>query len=406
VTLVLQNVHAALRCAGKGAVITSRAGLTPATLPNPHLDGMMALWDRRVQGPGTDFLAKAGLYSHTFRTVPARSEWPDLLACAQRSSGHFQLSPLFLGALPTLLDPNLPIELRFPVPLRDLVLFLMSVSVSRFVDLRHPKRAETLEQAAQFEASGIYFRTHEQAIRELEITLTLVSKGLVGKSLPLGVDFGSPSEVLARLASTEVSIWPPSLGSAVREAAGGLLFLDVWAATRRLEKALARPAEVASGGPYANLWSAHFEQVIQEAINHSPWKPSPRMADLRGVHLTVDGAAITDIDAIGEKDGRVLLVSCKCVPMSDAWGRGEYGAVINVASAVDKAVTDWADRIAKFGDRPRGDNYDFSSFEKIVGVVTLPSVPWTAADASVAEVAPGLRSAVSASELDAWTMGR
>lgn len=406
ITLVMQNVHAALRCVGKGAVITSREGLTPTTVPNAHLDEMMALWDRRVQGPGYSFLAEAGLYTHRFRTVPARSEWPDLLACAQRSEGRFKLSPLFLGALPTLLDPNLPLGLRFPTPVCDLVLLLMSVSVSRILDLRRPKSAETREQTAQFEASGIYFKTHDHAVHDLELTLALMREGLVGKFIPAGVSFGTPHEVLARLASTEVSLWPPSLGPAIREAADRLVFVDVWAATQRLEKALARPSEVAASSPFAKLWSTHFEKVVQEAIDNSAWKPSKRIADIRGVQLSIDGNWVTDIDAIGEKDGRLLLVSCKCVPMSEAWGRGEYGAVLNVASAVDKAVTDWADRVGKLRKRPHGDNYDFSAFGEIIGVVTLPTVPWTAADASIAEVAPGLRAAVSASELDAWITGR
>ena len=330
--LVMQNVHAALRCAGKGAIITSREGLTPATVPNPLLDGMMALWDRRMQAPGYGLLAEAGLYTHRFRTIPDRTEWPDLLACAQRSEGRFKLSPLFLGALPALLDDNLPLDLRYPTPLCDLVLLLMSVSVGRILDLKHAKRLGTREQIAQFEASGINFRTRDQVVHELDLTLALMREGLVGKFIPEGVAFGSSQEVLARLASTEVSLWPPSFGPALREAADRLVLVDVWAATQRLEKALARPSEVAAGGEYANLWSAHFEKVIQDAINNSPWKPSQRMADLRGIHLTIDGKGVTDIDAIGEKDGRLLLVSCKCVPFSEAWSRGEYRAVVEACA--------------------------------------------------------------------------
>ncbi len=59
---------------------------------------------------------------------------------------------------------------------------------------------ETREQTAQFEASGIYFRTHDQAAHDLELPLALMREGLVGKLIPAGVSFGSPQEVLARLA--------------------------------------------------------------------------------------------------------------------------------------------------------------------------------------------------------------
>jgi hypothetical protein len=399
---LFQSVQAVLRCAGKGAVITSREGLTPGTVPNPELDEMMALWDRRMRAPGYDFLAQAGLYTHRFHTIPDRADYPDLVACVERSEGRFSLSPLPLAALPTLLDSNLPVELRYPTTVLDLIVLLFGVSLYRMVKRKDSKRRETQEQIAQFESSGIHFRTRAQMLEELELTLILLKDRRLGKSVPESVSFGSPQEILARLTWPEVSVWPPSMGPAIREAADELVFADLWAATRRLERALARPSQVAAGGEHANAWSAHFESVIQDAIDASPWKPSPTVARLRGLPLTVEHKGITDIDAIGERDGRLLLVSCKCVPFSDAWSRGEYGAVINVASKVDQAVGVWADRLDRLRKTPHGDNYDFSAFSEFIGVVVLPSLPWTPTVSSVAEITPGLRIAVSASEFDHW----
>jgi hypothetical protein len=115
--------------------------------------------------------------------------------------------------------------------------------------------------------------------------------------------------------------------------------------------------------------------------------------------------AITDIDAIGERGKRLLLVSCKSVPFSDEWNRGDNAAVRNVAAKVDDAVAEWADRTTKLRRMPHGDNYDFSGYEEIIGVVVFPSVPWTPTRSSVAEVLPGLRIAASAGELGKWIRG-
>jgi hypothetical protein len=400
VVFLFINVHAALRCAGKGAAITSREGLTPGTVPNPQLDEMMALWDRRIAGSGYDFLVETGLYTHRFHTIPDRADYPDLVPCVQRSKGRFTLVPLPLGKLPTLLDSTLPVDLRYPTTVLDLVVLLIAGS-HRLV-YKDPKQGlETKDQLAQFERSGLQFRTREQMLVEIELAATLLREHLLGRSIPEGVSFESAPEILARFTWPEVSVWPPSMGPAVREGADELVLVDLWAATRRLEIALARPTQMA-GGEYANVWSSHFERVVQDAIDVSPWQPSKLIGDLRGVPLTVGHNPITDIGAIGERDGRMLLVSCKCIPFSEAWGRGEYNAVRNVASAVDLAVEEWADRLDKLRRTPHGGNYDFSAFTELIGVVVLPSLPWTPTASSVAETAPGLRVASSAGEFDHW----
>ena len=118
------------------------------------------------------------------------------------------------------------------------------------------------------------------------------------------------------------------------------------------------------------------------------------------------GKAITDIDAIGERGDRLLLVSCKGIPFSDAWNRGECRAVLNVAAAADAAVADWRDRMAKLQAEPRGDNYDFSRHSELIGVVVFPLPPWSPTPDTCAEIAPGLRAASSADELGQWVQAR
>ena len=83
---------------------------------------------------------------------------------------------------------------------------------------------------------------------------------------------------------------------------------------------------MAAQGDMANVWSKHFETVVQEAIDATTWKPSSELAALRGRKLKAGPDDITDLDAVGEHSGKALLVSCKCIPFSQAWNRGEYGA--------------------------------------------------------------------------------
>ena len=73
----------------------------------------------------------------------------------------------------------------------------------------------------------------------------------------------------------------------------------------------------------------------------------------------------------------------------------------NVATDVDKAITEWADRLAKLRESPRGNNYDFSG-RQLTGVVVFPSPPWSPQASAMAELVPGLHAAVSAAELNDW----
>lgn len=396
VSYLLGNVQNVLRCAGKGSTIKARITGFPVPLPDPKLDEMTALWDKRMRESGFGFLSQAGQYSHKLHAVPDPTD-PDVVPLTTRSSkGRFGLSPLPMGALPSLTDPGLPADLRFPTDVLDLIAFLISANLFRLV-----KGDDTTKQIEQFGQSGLRFVLREQVRTELALAIEMLRTHRLGRCIPEGLDLGTPDEILSRLTLGEVKVWPPSMGPAVREAADDVLVEDLWAATHRLEKALARPAEMA-GGPYANAWSAHFESVIQGATDATAWKASPAIAAFRGRHLRISGQRIGEIDAIGEQSGRLLLLSCKCIPFSEEWSRGEHSAVRNVASSVDEAVTTWADMVDKVRTTPHGDNYDFSAFSELIGVVVLPSLPWTANEGSVADVVPGLRAAVNAYELDRW----
>ena len=397
VALLLAQVQNLLRCAGKGCVVTSRPGSLPGVVPNPAIDEMTALWDNRMSEPRFAFLSRAGLYSHKLHARPSIED--DSIPLVQHFQGKYAQSHLPLAAIPTLSDIRLPEDVRFPKPVLDLIVLLVS---GNFFRIGNKGTIQT--DIADFERTGANFRPLPQLLGDIEIALELIRRKTAARSIPETIRFDSPAQIFNRLVGDEVELWPPSFGPAIRPAGDNVFLRDIYGATQRLEKELSRPPE-AAGTPMANIWSEHFEDVIQETIDSTGWKPSPELAKLRRVKLKAAGKEITDLDGVGENANRALLVDCKDFPFSKAWERGEYGAVRNLASDVDKAVRDWDAKMATLRAQPVGGNYDLSAYAELIGVVVVPEVPWTAHKNSVREVAPGLRVAVSANELDRWLHG-
>jgi hypothetical protein len=393
----LYSLHGALRWAGKGSAIRSRPEGLPECDPTPELEAMVRLWDNRVAGDNPGILAAAGLYSHTQGRAPDRAHLLRTVPVAGRGpDGSFGLAFLQVGDLPTARDATLATAIRWPAAVLDLIALLLTTAV-------HLGDTETEVEPGwhdAFRRTGYRVTTRAHLLSELHVAVRLLDASRLDGAIPDDAVFGSAEGILSRLTSTDVTLWPPSLGPAVRLAHADSLFVDLWGATQRLAEALARPRELA--GEDANKWSRHFETTIQAAIDSSSWKPSASVAALRGRHLLIDGNAVTDVDAIGDRGSQLLLASCKCQPFSVEWDRGEYATVRNAASLVDLAVGEWATRIARFRARPRGDNYDFSGYREIIGAVVTPYVPWSPNPASFRDIAPGLRAAVSAAEFGTW----
>jgi hypothetical protein len=69
------------------------------------------------------------------------------------------------------------------------------------------------------------------------------------------------------------------------------------------------------------------------------------------------------------------------------------------------ADASWRKIIGELRANPIGDNFDFSGFPRIVGVVCMPFVVYSDADETLAFVDGTLRACVSTDELDAWLLG-
>src|SRR5262249_21008199 len=149
------------------------------------------------------------------------------------------------------------------------------------------------------------------------------------------------------------SAWPLVAPSPLR-GTNQLMAVDLWSATARLATALEFPATT---GEIANRRAAHFEVEIQHVIDRSAWKPPDAIRQMRGRTLRLAGKDITDIDAIGEQNTTVLLVSAKSKVYGALYDTGDYAQIRNAATAIDEAVSYWREILSVLSAHPKGDNY-------------------------------------------------
>lgn len=77
----------------------------------------------------------------------------------------------------------------------------------------------------------------------------------------------------------------------------------------------------------------------------------------------------------------------------------------NLEETINKAVIDWNMKIVTLKQFRIGDNYDFSQFDEIIGIVCTPFVVYSSATQTLAEALPGIRASCSAEELHLWLCG-
>lgn len=145
-----------------------------------------------------------------------------------------------------------------------------------------------------------------------------------------------------------------------------------------------------------------FELQVQDSIDASPWSASDELSALRGRMLRYNSLDFTDLDAVGERDGMLLVVSCKSVVYDAAYDRGEFRIIRNIQTRIDEAVVYWQSIVEHLGQRPIGDNFDLSRYHRIIGVVCTPFAVYSDNALTLSFVDEGLRSAVAAYELARW----
>jgi hypothetical protein len=193
-------------------------------------------------------------------------------------------------------------------------------------------------------------------------------------------------------------IWPLRAGGVFRSFGQGTL-VDISAASSAL---IGRLVSDRRASDLANDRAATFELQVQALIDLSPWKPPRDVAAVRGKTLRAAGQAITDVDAIGVSGDRLLLVSCKSLIYEGDYDRGTHRVVRNAEQTLNDALKFWRTFIERLRREPVGENFDFSGFQTVIGVVCTPFVVYSSNPETWKIIEEGLRACVSAQELVKW----
>jgi hypothetical protein len=218
--------------------------------------------------------------------------------------------------------------------------------------------------------------------------------GRVAYSLP-----ESGGEFLSRLLAIEGDPWPLASGPVAFRVKEDRFGLDMTNATRRLITLLEYPSV---GGEVANLRAGAFERATQQMIDATPWRPPEDLSRYRGRHLRLGGKTIGEPDAIAERDGACLMVSCKSRVYTAAYDVGHHNVVRNTAEHIAGAVAEWEAFVGELRRNPVGDNYDLSGVRDLRGVVITPTVFYVPMEVVKKKTAEDLRYYSSLGELESW----
>lgn len=189
-------------------------------------------------------------------------------------------------------------------------------------------------------------------------------------------------------------VWPTAHGAPAK-ATNDYMCIDMWAASMGFLASFQFPK---LQGNIANTRAAKFEDVVQEAVDRTRWGNAEHRG-LRQRPLRINGQDLTDIDAIGSYDRTLLLISCKSIPYTREYDQGTHNSIRNAASTVDRGVELWVRIVGQLSANRTGDNFDFSGYNRIVGVVCTPFAVYTSNAQSLSIAVEDLRWACSLEEL-------
>ena len=164
-------------------------------------------------------------------------------------------------------------------------------------------------------------------------------------------------------------------GPALRSSGGDSVVVDVYAITSILHYGL--HLDVKGGGPIANDAAFEFELLTQSLIDAAGNGLRNVDRALRGTVLRSGGRAITDIDALFRRGSELFLVSCKHWTRPREYDGGDFRIVRNVSSRLAEAAAEWQRRVTRIRALRKGDNFDFSQYVDIRGIVVTPHALYT-----------------------------
>lgn len=405
---LLSHIHVLLRFAGKGAAFRFSGHPMPAYVMSEAALSAIDVYDQRLAEQQNQIVAGLGTTLDLAEVVQNEQERREALLLLHRIKPLMLPVPVLGGATTSYIR----VQARFMPQLTHFKSLVAWLTDTRASGIALPASLGAhlllvqicLRVAFHFHGSFIgmvrygYFPMPSRDVEKvmaLWIPDAAREIGAVLDGMPLPTSY---AEMQHAFENSVPVIWPRQGGSPLIFE-GDVTCLDVAAACDGL---LASFARVSSAGAAANARGELFERTTQGHLDGSNWAPASRWREYQGRELRAGGRDITDIDAIGCCGNTLLLVSCKSVAYSHDYDVGDYRTIRNVASVVNDAVGRWSEIVHFIRENKHGDNYDFSEFEIIVGVVCTPFSIFTVDERALQEVAVGLRGVVSLEELTRW----
>lgn len=232
--------------------------------------------------------------------------------------------------------------------------------------------------------------------------LYLQSKSIVEKMIStIFPDAEVPGNVLDILKEIDImrgSVWPLRPAVTAFEI-GKFILLDYASLGGRSKHVFEFPRVSSKVG---NARAGHFELMAQDLINSTSWRPSESLAKLRGKPIQSGGRTITDLDAIGAKDGKLLIVDCKSLIHDSLYDQGHPSKVRSAIDAIEAKVEHWEKIRQYFLQNRTGTNYDFAAYDEIIAVVCTPSPIYLPLGPATEQIGDGLMRCCSLNELDVF----
>jgi hypothetical protein len=381
---LLSIIHAATRRSGKGESVRWYRDDLPSTVPDIELDELISIYDRRhlsregihagtdpfrfypffTEVPRTERLDQFALVVNELPEVTDVPYWRGPVAAVEGSAmkpGRFLAGGMTISNLQEILELSQGISPWRDMRLASLLMLLRSLFAITFLEGWGPEWNPLPAVGYLVFPTASLTDAIQPHIREFSGDL----REIMPESIP-----ADANAVIANVKAIEGSTWPLTRGPIIRTA-GAQTAIDLHAAFYRLSEMVTIPGN--GGGNLVNARAVHFENYVQAEIDRTAWAAKSPLQKFRQKTLRLNGNSITDIDAIAMHGTKLLLVSCKSVPYTAAYERGDYGTVRNVRTNAEHADRDWQEIVNKLRQNPRGDNYNFEGYE-LHGVVCAPFV--------------------------------